>query len=330
MRRLILTLASVVLVPVGAVAQTGQAVEYYHTDVLGSVRVVTNAQGQVIRRHDVTPFGEEVAPASPPAATRLFTGKERDAETGLDYFGARYYRPDLGRFTSVDPAMALGANLADPQRWNRYSYARSNPLKFVDRDGRYWVWVAGMSAEDRTFIEWAIARALLNPALLADFDRVANSPVEVRLGAGTLMDMSDTVHVTGQTQYGARTTLRLYPTTVTFDIEDIRANHPQDPSGTRTFVEELMHVMDALFSTYACFESGHLLGRVDSYVNTEVAALFKAELAAIEGEYLDFLFEAALAHVRATIGLPVLPSTHINIGPVPLPGSATGSMGGVV
>ena len=51
MRRLIVTLASVVLDPVGAVARTGQAVEYYHTDVLGSVRVVTNAQGQVIRRY---------------------------------------------------------------------------------------------------------------------------------------------------------------------------------------------------------------------------------------------------------------------------------------
>jgi len=114
MRRLILTLASVVLVPVGAVAQTGQAVEYYHTDVLGSVRVVTNAQGQVIRRHDVTPFREEVAPASPPAGTRLFTGKERDTETGLDYFGARYYRPDLGRFTlEIRDCRAHRVSLAD-------------------------------------------------------------------------------------------------------------------------------------------------------------------------------------------------------------------------
>jgi RHS repeat-associated protein len=63
-----------------------------------------------------------------------FTGKERDSESGLDYFGARYYGSALGRFTSVDPEGA-SASLFDPQRWNGYSYAVNNPYKFVDRDG---------------------------------------------------------------------------------------------------------------------------------------------------------------------------------------------------
>ena len=62
------------------------------------------------------------------------TGKERDAETGLDYFGARYFSAAQGRFTTVDPEGA-SASLFDPQRWNGYSYAINNPLKFVDRDG---------------------------------------------------------------------------------------------------------------------------------------------------------------------------------------------------
>lgn len=64
-----------------------------------------------------------------------FTGKERDNESGLDYFGSRYYSSAQGRFTSVDPENA-GADPEDPQSWNGYAYARNNPLKYTDSDGR--------------------------------------------------------------------------------------------------------------------------------------------------------------------------------------------------
>ncbi len=63
-----------------------------------------------------------------------FTGKERDAETGLDYFGARYFSGAQGRFTSVDPLLA-SARVPEPQTWNRYTYAGNNPLRFVDPNG---------------------------------------------------------------------------------------------------------------------------------------------------------------------------------------------------
>ena len=63
-------------------------------------------------------------------------GKERDPETSLDYFGARYYRATAARFTSVDPVNNLQANLTDPQRWNRYAYATNRPLVVTDPDGR--------------------------------------------------------------------------------------------------------------------------------------------------------------------------------------------------
>src|SRR6185295_2230108 len=76
----------------------------------------------------VTPFGT--------GQPKEFTGKERDAETGYDYFGARYYGSKIGRFTSVDPALSVSASLGDPQRWNRYAYARNNPIGIVDPDGR--------------------------------------------------------------------------------------------------------------------------------------------------------------------------------------------------
>lgn len=63
-----------------------------------------------------------------------FTGKERDAETGLDYFGLRYMSAAQGRFTSPDPNSA-GASLFDPQSWNAYSYVNNRPLTHVDPDG---------------------------------------------------------------------------------------------------------------------------------------------------------------------------------------------------
>jgi RHS repeat-associated protein len=124
-------------------AWCGEVVEYYHTDAIGNVRAVTNGAGQVVERHDYLPFGEECTTgtcASNPGLNggqpRKFTGKERDAETGLDYFGARYYGSKLGRFTTTDPAYTIQENLVDPQRWNRYAYARNNPLRYVDPDGR--------------------------------------------------------------------------------------------------------------------------------------------------------------------------------------------------
>lgn len=65
-----------------------------------------------------------------------FTGKERDAETGLDYFGARYMSSAQGRFTGADPLLNSGRPW-NPQTWNRYSYALNNPLKFNDPTGLY-------------------------------------------------------------------------------------------------------------------------------------------------------------------------------------------------
>ena len=66
---------------------------------------------------------------------RNSTSKERDAETGLDYFGARYYSGAQGRFTSPDPIYFQSEMLLDPQRWNQYAYVRNNPLAFVDPKG---------------------------------------------------------------------------------------------------------------------------------------------------------------------------------------------------
>jgi RHS repeat-associated protein len=116
---------------------------YYTRDHLGSTRLETNAAGQQGKYSDFLPFGEEIAAGTGgrPACFNAndnkvkFTGKERNAETGLDYFMARYFSSAQGRFTSPDPLLA-SARLTDPQTWNRYAYVRNDPVNMIDPDGR--------------------------------------------------------------------------------------------------------------------------------------------------------------------------------------------------
>ena len=122
----------------GTVSTTGT--QYLTTDHLGSTRLITNAAGAEPRCLDYFPFGEEIprpgvdcyTPTTEPR--QKFTGKERDQETGLDYFGARYFSGAQGRFTSPDIPL-IDQHVHDPQSWNLYTYGRNNPLKNVDPTG---------------------------------------------------------------------------------------------------------------------------------------------------------------------------------------------------
>ena len=87
-------------------------------------------------------FPDQYAPATADDATPLhFTGKERDAESGNDYFGARYFASTMGRFLSPDWSAKAEpvpyAKLGDPQSLNLYAYVRNNPLSRIDADGHY-------------------------------------------------------------------------------------------------------------------------------------------------------------------------------------------------
>jgi RHS repeat-associated protein len=63
------------------------------------------------------------------------TGKERDTESGNDYFGARYYASTMGRFLSPDPITVTPARVANPQQLNLYAYVANNPLRLIDPTG---------------------------------------------------------------------------------------------------------------------------------------------------------------------------------------------------
>jgi RHS repeat-associated protein len=111
---------------------------FAHADHLGSTRLLTRLDGTVAECDDYLPFGELNAgtclpPAGTTTTTHKFTGKERDVESGFDYFGARYHSSGYGRFTSVDPEFG---RLPNPQSLNRYAYVFNDPLYYVDPDGR--------------------------------------------------------------------------------------------------------------------------------------------------------------------------------------------------
>jgi RHS repeat-associated protein len=128
---------------------------YLTADPLGSTRLVTDSAGIVKQRRDFQPFGGEIpanatfgnrqvvtdggsgttyAGAADPAVK--FTGQVRDAETGLDYFGARYFSAALGRFATADRPI-VDQHAEDPQSWNLYSYVRNRPLALVDKNGTW-------------------------------------------------------------------------------------------------------------------------------------------------------------------------------------------------
>jgi RHS repeat-associated protein len=121
---------------------------YLTVDHLGSTRVMTDGNGTVKSRRDYMPFGEELQVGLSGRTTVMkygatdglrqqFTSQERDTESGLDYFGARYHSSGLGRFASADPLLASGKP-SQPQSWNRYSYCINNPLVLVDPSGLMW------------------------------------------------------------------------------------------------------------------------------------------------------------------------------------------------
>ncbi|MBN1186713.1 MAG: RHS domain-containing protein, partial [Bacteroidales bacterium] len=99
---------------------------YYITNHLGTTEMVTDESGQVVWQNELTPFGESSGEIGIMHLQSKFTGKDRDEETGLYYFNARWYDAETGRFISVDP-------VKDGVNW--YAYCANNPLVMIDPTG---------------------------------------------------------------------------------------------------------------------------------------------------------------------------------------------------
>jgi RHS repeat-associated protein len=130
------------------------------SDWLGTERARATIGGVVCETIASLPFGDSqtITGSCGDTSPKHFTGKERDSETGLDMFGARYYANSMGRFMTPDwssaPIPIPYADLDDPQSLNQYGYVRNNPLNRTDSDGHCTV-----EGKERSFL-WCVAHAL--------------------------------------------------------------------------------------------------------------------------------------------------------------------------
>ncbi|MFZ0869009.1 MAG: RHS repeat-associated core domain-containing protein [Candidatus Sulfotelmatobacter sp.] len=126
-------------------SDSSYGLHYYFHNHLMTTEVVTNAVGSLPPQQDVdyTPYGIVIDGA--PSERYLFTGKERDSESGLDYFGARHYASTMGRFMTPDwsgyPDPVPYADLENPQTLNLYAYVENNPLNATDPDGHDCIYI---------------------------------------------------------------------------------------------------------------------------------------------------------------------------------------------
>ncbi len=127
------SLATLVLALIASTSALGyEQIVYYHNDLAGSPIGATDQSGNVVWKESYAPYGQRLRNQDNTNKV-WFHGKPADIETGLSYFGARYYDPVIGRFMGPDPA---GYDEKNIHSVNRYAYGSNNPYKFRDADGQ--------------------------------------------------------------------------------------------------------------------------------------------------------------------------------------------------
>jgi RHS repeat-associated protein len=218
---------------------------HFHLDHLGTPRLTTNATGQKVTANELAPYGRELTSIMQEAQlgydrteTHRFTGHERDFVEGtgsetvnfLDYMHARTYTAAFGRFLTVDPAMG---EKESPQSWNRYAYARGNPVRNTDPDGRctvdgerhntLWCWMHAIgvthtvheqaepirqrmqTAIDHGGLIWRGGK-VLNPKKMSDADVLAtyDALVQQQRSEGAEGQFAKVAEIIVKTQWGWR------------------------------------------------------------------------------------------------------------------------------
>ena len=159
---------------------------YYHADHLGTIVALSDSNGELAETYAYSPFGRP-ARTSGVGNPLLYTGRDYDEETGLYYYRARYYSPELSRFLSPDPLGPASGDL------NAYAYCLNNPVMYTDPSGQFLVQVPIVAAA----MVWATAivgTSALITAQMFEIHVPYNHPLGEAAAVGPLILVSDAFH----------------------------------------------------------------------------------------------------------------------------------------
>ncbi len=143
-------------------APSDGGIQYYHHDALGSTVNLTDSVGATKVSYSLDPWGHIRNQVGSSVNRQIFTGQEHDQQTGLIYFGARYYDPDTARFISQDSYLGQPGT---PPSLSRYLYSYSNPMIYVDLDG-----YESVEVDNENNVYWNVERISLLDDNSSDFE----------------------------------------------------------------------------------------------------------------------------------------------------------------
>jgi len=178
---------------------------YYVDDHLGSSHLVTDSFGNVLREESRYPYGlERNVSDDSVTADYVYTGKEYDSETGLVYFGGRYYAPELGRWITPDPLFLEKEpkKIAEmPKELNLYAYVQGNPMSAVDRDGEATDFNIGVKPTYDQLPKWGELtreQRIVETVAIGVIGTVAAAPI-LAVGYAALAPLAGAAYLAGST-----------------------------------------------------------------------------------------------------------------------------------
>jgi len=166
-----------------AQVQSDGSRRYYHTDGLGSTRVLSNDTGQGVGSVAYDAFGAVRSQTDGGGNPFTFAGEQSDDELSLIYLRARYYDPTTGRFISRDP---FAGAVTDSRDLNRYVYAQNNPVSFVDPDGQVVVATVAIGAVAGAVVNtsWYAVETWVDPQQEFHWEKAAGKAVGGAVSGG--------------------------------------------------------------------------------------------------------------------------------------------------